>query len=43
MSLKTSREMHVHGTDGIHARMEDDGRLALYWGESKLHATSRRP
>ena len=38
MSLKTSREMHVHGTDGIHARMEDDGRLALYWGESKLHA-----
>ncbi|HEY6878231.1 MAG TPA: DUF1837 domain-containing protein [Polyangiales bacterium] len=37
MSLKTSRKMHVHGTDGVHARFEDDGRLALYWGESKLY------
>ena len=39
MSLKTSQQMHVHGTDGVHARMEADGRLALYWGESKLHRT----
>jgi hypothetical protein len=39
MSLKTSRQMHVHGTDGVHARMETDGRLGLYWGESKLHAS----
>lgn len=37
MSLKTNPEMHVHGTDGVHARFENDGRLALYWGESKLH------
>lgn len=37
MSLKTSTEMHVHGTDGIHARMTPEGNLALYWGESKLH------
>lgn len=37
MSLKTSSEMHVHGTDGIHAKALGDGRLALYWGESKLH------
>lgn len=39
MSLKTSRQMHVHGTDGVHARLEHDGKLALYWGESKLHRT----
>lgn len=37
MSLKTSQQMHVHGTDGVHARMKADGGLALYWGESKLH------
>lgn len=39
MNLKTSSTMHVHGTDGIHGRMSDDGTLALYWGESKLHRT----
>jgi hypothetical protein len=37
MSLKTSSEMHVHGTDGIHVKALGHGRLALYWGESKLH------
>lgn len=37
MSLKTSRQMHVHGTDGVHARFDPEGHLALYWGESKLH------
>lgn len=40
MPLKTSSEMHVHGSDGIHAKLLDDGTLALYWGESKLYATA---
>lgn len=39
MSLKTSSAMHVHGADGIHGAVTDDGNLALYWGESKLHAS----
>jgi hypothetical protein len=39
MSLKTSAQMHVHGTDGVHVRALDGGRLAVYWGESKLHET----
>lgn len=39
MPLKTSAEMHVHGADGVHARALDDGGLAIYWGESKLHST----
>jgi hypothetical protein len=38
MFLKTSTEMHVHGADGIHGKLLENGRLALYWGESKLHA-----
>lgn len=37
MSLKTSSKMHYHGADGIHARKTARG-LALYWGESKVHA-----
>jgi hypothetical protein len=37
MVLKTNSEMHVHGSDGIHAGVNDDGKLALYWGESKLY------
>jgi len=37
MVLKTNSEMHVHGSDGIHAGVNDDGNLALYWGESKLY------
>jgi hypothetical protein len=39
MSLKTHANMHVHGADGIHGRVLPDGKLALYWGESKLHAS----
>lgn len=39
MSLKTNSEMHVHGTDGVHVKALGAGRLAVYWGESKLHAT----
>lgn len=38
MPLKTSSQMHVHGSDGIHGKMLSNGNLALYWGESKLHA-----
>lgn len=38
MYLKTSQQMPVHGTDGIHLGYENDN-LVLYWGESKLHAT----
>lgn len=38
MVLKTNREVHVHGCDGIHAGVNrDNGNLAIYWGESKLY------
>lgn len=38
MVLKTSAEMHVHGSDGIHVGVNDqNGNLAIYWGESKLY------
>lgn len=38
MVLKTSAEMHVHGSDGIHVGVNDQsGNLAVYWGESKLY------
>ncbi|HEX6666528.1 MAG TPA: DUF1837 domain-containing protein [Solirubrobacterales bacterium] len=40
MPLKTSSEMHVHGSDGVHANLLGDGTLALYWGESKLYANA---
>lgn len=40
MPLKTSTEMHVHGADGVHARLLPNGNLALYWGESKLYASA---
>jgi hypothetical protein len=40
MPLKTSSHVHYHGVDGIHATVDSkSGRLALYWGESKLHQT----
>jgi Cap4 SAVED domain len=38
MSLKTNREMPVHGSDGVHVRYDaSNSRLILYWGESKLY------
>lgn len=40
MALKTSTEMHVHGSDGIHASLAQDGVLDVYWGESKLYKSS---
>lgn len=40
MALKTNTQVHVHGSDGIHAALADDGVLDVYWGESKLYASS---
>ena len=37
MSLKTSTEMQYHGADGVHAKLLDNGDLAIYWGEAKLY------
>jgi hypothetical protein len=39
LPLKTSRDMPVHGTDGIHVGyLSESGKLCTYWGESKLYA-----
>lgn len=40
MPLKTNPQVHVHGSDGVHGRIGDDGVLELFWGESKLHASA---
>lgn len=38
MPLKTSSEVHYHGSDGLHVGFDEDSKkLALYWGESKLY------
>lgn len=37
MSLKTSENVHVHGADAVHATLEENGNLALYWGEAKMY------
>lgn len=37
MALKTNTQVHVQGSDGIHADLANDGVLDLYWGESKLY------
>jgi hypothetical protein len=40
MSLKTSSQMPVHGSDGIHLGYDGtSGKLTLYWGESKCYAS----
>lgn len=40
MGLKTSGEMPVHGSDGIHIKFDElNNELVLIWGESKLHKT----
>lgn len=36
MALKTSSEMPVHGVDGLHGRVADDGSFFFYLLESKL-------
>ncbi|VXB93485.1 DUF1837 domain-containing protein [Frigoribacterium sp. 9N] len=40
MSLKTNSNVHVHGSDGVHARLGSDGVLELSWGESKLYKSN---
>lgn len=43
MSLKTSAQMPVHGSDGIHLSYDSaSGGLKLYWGESKCYASVKR-
>lgn len=37
MDLKTDTQMHYHGADGIYAEVSDDGKLKLFWGESKVY------
>ncbi|GAA2841671.1 uncharacterized protein DUF1837 [Leucobacter komagatae] len=37
MPLKTNTAMPIHGVDGVHAAIREDGGLAVYWGESKLY------
>lgn len=37
MDLKTDSRMHYHGADGVYAAVTDDGKLKLYWGESKVY------
>jgi hypothetical protein len=40
MSLKTNRQMPVHGSDGIHFSFDEaTGGLTLLWGESKCYAS----
>lgn len=40
MSLKTSPQMPVHGSDGIHFSFDEaSGGLTLIWGESKCYAS----
>lgn len=40
MPLKTNPQVHYHGVDGVHAEGLADGRLAVYWAESKLYANA---
>jgi hypothetical protein len=40
MPHKTDEQMHVHGTDGVHGELLPSGKLALYWGESKLYKSA---
>lgn len=39
MNLKTNPQVHFHGVDGVHIQALDSGGLAIYWCESKLHAS----
>jgi hypothetical protein len=37
MDLKTDTRMHYHGADGVYAGVASDGKLKLFWGESKIY------
>lgn len=39
MDLKTDPRMHYHGADGVYAGVTSDGKLKLFWGESKIYKT----
>lgn len=38
MSLKTDSRDHFKGSDGVYFKIDDQKRLLLYWGESKIYA-----
>lgn len=40
MPLKTNSNVHVHGSDGVHASLGGDGILDVCWAESKLFKDS---
>lgn len=41
MNLKTNSQMPVHGSDGIHFKLEKPGgELRLFWGESKCYQSA---
>lgn len=37
MDLKTDKDVHYHGADGVYASVSSEGILQLYWGESKVY------
>lgn len=37
MSLKTSGNMHFHGSDAVHIKINNDGSIILFLGEAKAH------
>lgn len=37
MSLKTSGNMHFHGSDAVHMKFDQNGNIILFLGESKAH------
>lgn len=42
MDLKTDNRMHYHGADGVYAGISPEGRLKLYWGESKVYSDVKK-
>jgi hypothetical protein len=43
MDLKTDPQVHFHGSDGLHAGVDEEtGKLLLYWGESKIYHDPQR-
>jgi len=36
MAMKSNENVQYQGTDGIHAKILENGNLALYWGEAKI-------
>lgn len=38
MNLKTDTEIHFHGADGVYAGLNENNKLVLFWGESKIYS-----